>query len=122
MDGQNQNPMNPQMNPMGNMGNMNTGGNMMPGMPEEKGHFGAWAGIVIIIAVLVLGGLYFWGKELNNDQAPAESQTQPLISETAVDKATADLEVQGNSDALSDIEADLVNTDLENLDADLQSI
>lgn len=116
MESQNQNPG----NMMGN-NNMNMGGNMMPPMPEEKSHFGAISGIVIIVVILALGGLYLWGKELNN-QKPATSESAVVNNETAVDSSTQALEAQGTSDNISDIEADLNNTNLENLDADLGSI
>ena len=116
MDSQNQNPG----NMMGN-NNMNMGGNMMPPMPEEKSHFGAISGIVIIVVILALGGLYLWGKELNNQKEPATSESG-VMDETAVDSSTQALETQGTSDNISDIEADLNNTNLENLDADLKSI
>lgn len=103
---------------MGN--NMNMGGNMMPPMPEEKSHFGAISGIVIIVVILALGGLYLWGKELNNQElATPESG---VMNEAVVDSSTQALETQGTSDNVSDIEADLNNTNLENLDADLGSI
>lgn len=115
MEGQNQNPG----NMMGN-NNMNMGGNMMPPMPEEKSHFGAISGIVIIVVILALGGLYLWGKELNN-QEPATSENG-VMNEAVVDSSTQALETQGTSDNVSDIEADLNNTNLENLDADLGSI
>ena len=115
MDSQNQNPG----NMMGN-NNMNMGGNMMPPMPEEKSHFGAISGIVIIVVILALGGLYLWGKELNN-QEPATSESN-VMNEATVDSSTQALETQGTSDNISDIEADLNNTNLENLDADLKSI
>ncbi len=115
MEGQNQNPDNM-------MNNMNMGGNMMPPAPEEKSHFGAIAGIVIIVAILALGGLYFWGKELNNSQIPPATQGEPVINGGVVDESTQALETQGTSDNLSDIEADLNSASLENLDAGLQSI
>jgi hypothetical protein len=42
--------------------------------PHKKGGMGASVGIVIIVILLILGGLYFWGARLN--QAP---QQLPLI-------------------------------------------
>lgn len=119
MEGQNQNPVN-----MGNMNMGNIGDNMVP-PPEEKGHFGAWAGIVIIVVILALGGLYFWGKKLNNEgpSMPAPMIENAGTSETGVfDQSTEALQTQGTSDNISDIEADLNSTNLENLDADLGSI
>ncbi len=104
---------------MGN-NNMNMGGNMMPPMPEEKSHFGAISGIVIIVVILALGGLYLWGKELSNQEPEASENS--VMNGTAVDESTQALEAQGTSDNISDIETDLNNTNLENLDADLDSI
>lgn len=116
MESQNQNPG----NMMGN-NNMNMSGNMMPPTPEKKSHFGAISGIVIIVVILALGGLYLWGKELNN-QEPATPESAVVNNEAAVDSSTQALETQGTSDNIGDIEADLNNTNLENLDADLLSI
>lgn len=115
MEGQNQNPINP-----GNM-DPNMGNNMMP-PAEEKSHFGAISGIVIIVVILILGGLYFWGKELNNEASTPAENTMTNGAAAVMDESTKVLETQGTSDNISDIEADLNSTNLENLDADLQSI
>lgn len=117
MESQNQNPGNMMSN-----NNMNMGGNMMPPVPEEKSHFGAISGIVIIVIILALGGLYLWGKELNNDESTAPKNDVVVNEAMIIDESTQALETQGASDNISDIEADLINTDLKNLDADLLSI
>lgn len=41
--------------------------------PKKKEPVGPLVGIIIIIAVVALGGLYFWGAQLNREQ-----QEQPL--------------------------------------------
>jgi hypothetical protein len=45
--------------------------------PAQKSGAGPVVGIVIIIALLILGALYFWGARLNAQQNP-ENQL-PLI-------------------------------------------
>ncbi len=86
---------------------------------EEKST-GAIIGAIIIVVLLVLGGLYFLGQRVNknteNTLAPEEILSQP-------DTVTQTLEVQGTSDEVSDIEADLgTTTDFGNLDVELGNI
>ncbi len=46
--------------------------------PKEKS-FGATIGIIVIVIVLVLGALYFWGGQASN-QAPVPTQTTPVTN------------------------------------------
>lgn len=83
---------------------------MSGGAPEEKpkgSSVGPVVGAIIIIVLIVLGGLYFWGKKLA--EAPTDEQTETLQDVRA-------------SDALADIEADLNATDLDSLDNDLSEV
>jgi len=43
--------------------------------PNKKEGAGAFVGVVIIVIVLILGGLYFWGIQLNNQQQRKAEQT-----------------------------------------------
>ncbi len=79
---------------------------------------GPIVGAVIIVLILVLGGLYFWGERLNQSQ---EALTAEQI-EQAPDDSLAKLKAQGSSDELADIEADAAATDLEGLNAELKNI
>lgn len=79
---------------------------------------GPIVGAVIIVLILVLGGLYFWGERLNESQ---ESLTAEQIEQTP-DETLLELKTQGGSDELADIEADAAATDLENLDIELKNI
>ena len=68
--------------------------------------------IMIIIIILVLGALYFWSKELNqNDEAPQ--------NESAIQSGNATF---NTSDEVESIEADLEATTFTEIEADLQSL
>lgn len=41
---------------------------------HPKGTAGPIAGIIIVVILMILGGLYFWGAQLNQ-----EEETLPLI-------------------------------------------
>jgi uncharacterized membrane protein YfbV (UPF0208 family) len=113
MDPLNQNqPVNP-MNQQAN--------SMVP--PAHEKPIGPAIGIIIIIAVIVIGGLYFWGQRastaLPTQQTQAtqtETQTQP-----AVDQTTQELQKQSSADDLNSIEADLKATNLNGLGNEVNS-
>lgn len=83
--------------------------------PEEEKSIGSLIGIIIIIAIIVIGGLYFWGKQINDAQTPEEIMNQP-------DPQAQSLREQGSSDDIQSIENDLEATQLNNLDAELEDI
>jgi len=68
---------------------------------EKSSRVGPVIGIVIVVIVLVLGALYFWGQKLSNGTG---------------DAMTDALNEQGSSDELDAIEADLGATVIESLD------
>jgi hypothetical protein len=81
--------------------------NMNPAMPPQKpsspsSHGAVWA-IVIILAVILAGGAYFWGER----------------SVSGPDESLDAINQQSQSDAEADIEADLNATDVDNVDYDL---
>jgi len=91
---------------------------MMQQKEHEQGkQIGPVIGAIIIITILVIGGLYYWGAELNK-------QAEPSAEEIAakVDHSTEALGTQGTSDEIAAIEEDLDLTDLGNLDAELGDI
>ena len=71
-----------------------------------KGSMGPVAAVVVILALIIVGALYFYGKNEWNTGS-ADTTELDAISETS------------SSDALADIEADLGATETENLDAEL---
>lgn len=72
---------------------------------EQPAQIGPVIGIIIILVVLILGGLYFYGSQIAERE-----DTQP----------TAQQQEQAPSDDIQSIEQDLQNTELEDLDRELE--
>jgi uncharacterized protein HemX len=89
----------------------------------DKKSIGPIIGIAIIVVIIIFGGLYYWGGKINNQELrnAQESITAEEISNQQ-DTSVESLQVQSTSDEITDIEADLDLTDLENLDAELGNI
>lgn len=79
--------------------------------PEPKRHYGPVIGIIIIVALLLLGGLYLWGMQILNQEEEAPqaqlNQSDPMLEQ---------YEAQSSSDELDAIEADLQATSFDELD------
>ena len=88
---------------------------------EESKSAGPMVGSIIIIVIIIIGGLYFWGKYLTNQDLDLQGPTAEEIS-AEVDEGLTALEEQSSSDEIADIEADLDATDLEGLDEALSDI
>lgn len=90
---------------------------------SQKKSMGPVIGIAIIVVIIIFGGLYYWGAQINKQEAKdlQESLTAEQI-ESQEDTAVEQLEVQSQSDEVADIETDLNATDLENLDQELENI
>ena len=84
---------------------------------SENKPTGPIIGAVIIILVLIVGALYFWGAKLNK-----EDNKTPEDILSAEDQTLNQLETQSTSTEINAIENDLNATVLNGLDADLQSI
>ena len=83
--------------------------NQMPGVPNqtEKKSVGPLIAVIVILALIIIGGLYFL----------KERASQPVYTpSTTTDNVTASLNQQSSSDDLNSIEKDLNNTDVNNLD------
>lgn len=110
-------------------------------MPEE--HFGAKTtsdqpsfigiilGILIIVLMAVLGGLYLWGAQLQQQLTaplPELTPTRPSDEENnepESNNAEADVQVLqtlSTSDEISAIEADIESTNLDTLDAEITTL
>ncbi len=84
---------------------------------ENKSSIGSIIATIIIIAVIILGGLYFWGKrveESRNEQALKTEDTGTTMNEAAAIKSMS------SSDEPSSIDADLKATNTTNLTPELQ--
>ena len=77
--------------------------NVNMGVGESGGSSGPLIGAIVILAVIILGGLYFWGQRAANDAVIDETSTESGSDETAA------------------IEADLDTIDIESLDAELNA-
>ena len=93
---------------------------------KGQSQVGPVIGIIIIVIVLALGGLYVWGTQLNRTEN-SESEVGPT-NQTAEDISQApdptldNLQTQSTSDELDTIEDDLDTTSLQGLDAEMNAI
>ncbi len=110
-------------------------------MPEEKfgpvttaekgSSFGVILGVLITLLIIILAGLYVWGKMLSEQIVPpnptpeverptAEENNEPESTNAEAEVET--LDALSNSDELSAIEADLKATDATNMDAEIPAV
>jgi len=78
--------------------------------PEQKSN-GALVGLIIIIVILVLGGIYLW-KTSDKEGAPANTETEPASSEENTTSGA-------NVNETSSLEGDVDSMDLESLDSEI---
>jgi hypothetical protein len=101
---------------------------LIPGLVEEEhSHLGPIIGVLIVVLVLILGGLYLWGQSLMNGPAGSEQIIPRSIqnNEPETPRAEADADILGtvsSSDELDAIDADLESTLLDSLDTELDEI
>lgn len=74
-----------------------------------EGSIGPVIALIIILAVIVLGGLYFWGQRTSNNTT--DIYGNPISTSTPATDST--------SDTSAAIDADLKATDLNGLDSEL---
>ena len=80
-------------------------------LPETpKKQYGPLIGIIIIVGLLAVGGLYLWGMQLMQSDETMTPQAQS-------DQVKEDLQTYGTSDDLNSIEADLEATSIDNIDS-----
>lgn len=97
---------------------------------DKAGQLGIILGVLIVVLVLILGGLYIWGTTLQNTPASAtspavERPTPEENNEPESTNAEADVETMSalsTSDEIDAIEADIDSTNLDGLDAELKDI
>jgi uncharacterized protein HemX len=87
--------------------------NQMPPVQNDmdKKSAGPLVAVIIILALIIVGGLYFL-KQRSSQQVYVPAPVQA----PATDSITDSLNKQGSSDNLNSIEADLNATDVSNLD------
>lgn len=71
---------------------------------ERSGSTDTLVAAIVILAILIVGAMYFWNQRADSD---------------ATNAALESISTQSNSDEAASIEADLESTDLENIDSEL---
>lgn len=82
--------------------------NMMPLEEKKDGVVGPIIGSLVIIILIIIGGMYFWGSVVEK-----KSNLDPIENEALLDVEATSIE---------DIENDLEETNLDDLDANLGEI
>ncbi|MFA5838794.1 MAG: hypothetical protein WC849_02555 [Candidatus Paceibacterota bacterium] len=88
--------------------------------PPKTKSTGAIVGSIIIIVILVIGGLYLWGKQITKVENQQATTPEQILSEP--DQALDSLKNQSTSDEIKSIEIDLNATNLDNLNKELENI
>ncbi len=91
-------------------------------MEQNKSSIGSIIGTIIIIAIIILGGLYFWGKRVEeaklNQELLNQQAVQPVVELTEAEK----IRTTNSGDDLKSLEADLSATKTEDLDGELNIV
>ena len=87
--------------------------------PENKSSIGGIIGTIIIIALIILGGLYFWGKRIEESKTEQALRTEETPMSTTSNEA-ATIRSMSSSDEVTSLEADLKATNTTNLDKELR--
>jgi hypothetical protein len=82
---------------------------------KNEGSLGPIVGIILILLVIILGGLYFWGERVKKANTLSDDAAQSMQDNQNIESITT----QSSSDATADIEADLNATDIDSLDSNL---
>lgn len=91
---------------------------------SHHSHIGPVLGVLVIILILVLAGLYLWGGMLSKEQVEVE-QRQIINNEPETPRAEADVQIMNTmspSDEIEAIEADLDGTHLDSIGDELNTI
>lgn len=87
--------------------NNNMGGGSADMGVEPKGSAGPVVGIIVILVIIILGALYFWGQR--GDGTNLTDEQLNVIN------------TQNTTDDTASIEADLNATDIESVDAQINA-
>jgi hypothetical protein len=89
-------------------------------MEQQKSSIGSIIGTVIIIAIIILGGLYFWGKRIEESKLKQNLVSGTTTEPTSMNEAAV-IKSVSSSDDLNSIQTDLNNTNLSNLNAEVNT-
>jgi hypothetical protein len=84
------------------------------------GSLGPIIGGLVVLAVIILGGFYFWGE--HSKSAATDMKQTPAAVVTGATNPGDSIDVQSSSDDLDSIQTDLNNTDTTNVGAGLQTM
>jgi FtsZ-interacting cell division protein ZipA len=85
-------------------------------MEQQKSSIGGIIGTIIIIALIILGGLYFWGKRIEESKLKQDMATDGTPSQATAYQANV-----GSADDLNTIQADLNASNFDNLSSDMSA-
>ncbi len=94
----------------------------------EESKIGPIIGIIIVVIVLIIGALYFWGEKLNKEKinVPANQTvstvSNPVVGDATTDATVSSLKTQSSSDDLTSITNDLNATAIDAVDVDLKKV
>ena len=92
---------------------------------KHHSHVGPILGILVIILVLILTGLFIWGGMLRNEMDATPEEPIIINNEPETPRAEADqqiLETLSPSDEVTSIEADINSTNLDSFDSDMNTM
>lgn len=92
-----------------------------PAQSQNKSSIGSIIGTIIIIAVIILGGLYFWGKRIEEARQKDKLISEPVTTETVEVNEASTIKSVSSGDDVNSIEKDLNNTNLDNLSKELDT-
>lgn len=79
-------------------------------------------GVLVILAALVLGGLYLWGAMLDRQQANEAMVEEETNADAMIENENMAPAASAPNDDLSTLEADVESTDLDAMEAELDAI
>ena len=94
----------------------------MGGAPKKTG-IGSIIATILIIAIIILGGLYFWGKRIETErenQAMIQTTGSTTTEETAAVSQAAQIETVSQDDSLNTLDSEVKTTQTSNLSPELQ--
>ncbi len=94
------------MEPEQQQNNMNMG-------TENKNSNGPIIGVIVILVIIILGGLYLWSQRTDDVMMEDDSMM--------IDRTVESIKMQSEADDTTSIEADLDATDVENLDSEINA-
>jgi hypothetical protein len=93
--------------------------NMVDGARRDS-TVGPLIGSVIIILIILVGGLYFWGSVIVDRKNEIENEV--ILEEQSKDAEVEAITTQSSSDDADSIEADLNATNLDSADAEIEAV